>query len=103
PKGIERLAALLDENRRPCAAGQGLQAERSAAGVEVGDPGVDDRVTQRREDRLANPVGGGPCPRCVGGRQPPPPRLARDDPHQLTKSHSTRSPSIARTSSARAG
>ena len=77
---VERAASPFDERAVLGPAGEGLDPEGAAAGVEIGDPGVDDHVEARQgvEDGLADLV------RCRPGhsvgrcRQLPPPELSRD-------------------------
>ena len=73
----QRVAVAFDERATRGAPRQRLDAERAAAGEQVGDHGAVDQVeaAERVEHRFADLVGGGPGGRPVGCDEPATPEL----------------------------
>ena len=80
PQRGERGAGALDERRARRPAGEGLDAERAGAGVEIEHPGAAD-VAERREERLAHAVARGTRRPPAGGHQPAAAEAAGDHAH----------------------
>ena len=55
-----RPGVAVDQDGARGAARERLDRQRAGAAVEVEDAGADDALAERREDRLADPVGGRP-------------------------------------------
>jgi len=101
PRSLWALDIILDEGCRSRAARQGFEAQRPAAGEQVGHPKIVERAEpagQHREKRFADAVGSWPrvAPRRGFERSPAP--LAGDDSHFRVRRNSPSSaPSISST------
>lgn len=77
----EGALSLLHKDRLLSPAAEGLDAQRAGAGEQIENPPKDPYGTQDIEDRLADPVRGGPDQPPPGDRKLPPLELTPDDPH----------------------
>lgn len=83
PQDSEGPLPLLHKDRLRGPAAEGLKPQGTGAGEQVKDLLKVPSRAKDIEDRLADPVGGGPDLPTPGDKQPPSLELSADDPHEV--------------------